>query len=549
MNESNELIEKSAEEVEAERRATLKHTQQFMNTGATGGRTSAGVSVNNQSAFQFTAIYAAIRVLAESIASLPLITYERLPGGGKRRAEEAPQYGMLHHAPSPEQTSCTMIETVMAHVLSWGNGYCELVRDGSGVVREMYPIRPDRVRVYRLDGQLVYVYSTDNDGDILLPYQNVLHIAGLGFDGLQGYSPIHLARTAIGLGKAAEEFGSAFFGNAARPSGVLSHPGHLTPEAMQRLRESWSSLHAGPRSTGRVVIAEEGLSWQSIGIPPEDAQFLQTRRFQIEEIARVYRVSPLHLQDMSRATYSNFEQAMLSFYVDTLRPWLIKWEQEIKRKVFGLNSPLFAEFQLQGLLRGDTINRYNAYKVGREAGFLSVNEIRSFENLNPVDGGDRYIEPLNYQAVGETESEPLEESPTPRASSVFMPVLRDATTRMMRVESQAVKRALKKLESEPAQFITWLEEFRSKHKRVVMATFGPIVESIAKYEGRDARVMHTALDSFIDTADAEFGNTVHTLIREEDSSASEVRSAVSELLDEYEPASVTNDLMLALGVE
>ena len=537
---------RTTEETEAERRATLKHTQHFMNNGATSGRTSAGVSVSNQSAFQYSAIYAAIRVLAESVASLPLLTYERLPGGGKRRAENAPQSDMLHHAPSSEQTAFTMIETVMAHVLSWGNGYCELVRDGSGTVREMYPIRPDRVRVVRLDGQLVYVYSTDANGDVVLPYQNVLHIAGLGFDGLQGYSPIHLARTAIGLGRAAEEFGSAFFGNAARPSGVLSHPGHLTPEAMERLRESWSSMHAGPRSSGRVVIAEEGLSWQSIGIPPEDAQFLQTRRFQIEEIARVYRVSPLHLQDMSRATYSNFEQAMLSFYIDTLRPWLIKWEQELKRKVFGLQSPLFAEFQLDGLLRGDTVSRYNAYKVGREAGFLSVNEVRSLENLNPVEGGDRYIEPLNYQAVGEAPQQD-EGDPAPRSLDVFMPVMRDATARMMRVESQAIKRALKKLDNDPAEFVTWLAEFRDKHKRVVMSTFEPIVDSIALHEGRDAIHMRTCLMNFIDSADAVFGKTVHALVQEEDSNAPTVRSAITDLLDDYEPHTVAIDLMEAIG--
>tara|TARA_Y100000401_G_scaffold117519_1_gene126833 strand:- start:20333 stop:21976 length:1644 start_codon:yes stop_codon:yes gene_type:complete len=537
-----------AQEQEAERRATLKHTEQFLNNGATGGRTSAGVSVSNQSAFQFTAIYAAIRVLAESIASLPLITYERLPGGGKRRATETPSYTMLHDAPSPEQTACSMIETVMAHVLSWGNGYCELVRDGAGNVREMYPIRPDRVKIYRLDGQLIYCYRTDHDGDIILPYQNVLHIAGLGFDGLQGYSPIHQARTAIGLGKAAEEFGSAFFGNAARPSGVLSHPGHLTPEAMERLRESWSSLHQGPRSTGRVVIAEEGLSWSSIGIPPEDAQFLQTRRFQIEEIARVYRVSPLHLQDLSRATYSNFEQAMLSFYVDTLRPWLVKWEQELKRKVFGLQSNFFAEFQLDGLLRGDTISRYQAYKVGREAGFLSVNEIRSLENMNPVEGGDRYIEPLNYQAVGEPDTDVVDSPGTEdRTREVFNSVLSDATSRMMRVESQAIKRALNKHDGQPADFVEWLAEFRVKHKRVVLSTFTPIVDSVAAYKGIEPTNMRSLLERFIDDSDNQFAKTIQTLLQTNQDST-ETRSAIVELLDEYDAETVTEHMMNSLEI-
>ena len=461
-------------EATAEHRAHVRTTEAAMNrpTNANVG----GVKVTNESAFDFTPVYAAIRVLAESVASLPCITYERDGVGGKRRAYRNPHYTLLHDAPSPEQTAFSFFETMMGHVLTWGNGYAELVRDGRGVVREMYPIPPHKIRIQRVEGELTYFYDSGGH-TIALPYTDVLHIAGLGFDGLQGYSPIQFARKAIGLGMAAEEFGAAFFGNATRPSGVLSHPGHLTPEAMQRLRESWENMHRGPKATGRVVIVEEGMSWTNIGIPPEDAQFLQTRRFAVEEIARIYRVSPMHLQDMSRATYSNYEHSMLAFNQETLRPWIVKWEQELRRKVFRGDSTTFPEFNLTAMLRGDTSSRYEAYRQGRESGFLSVNEIRALENLNPIGpDGDGYLQPLNFEPLGAAA---VDSPDTSRA--MLYPVVVDAVERTLRVERNAVGRRVKRhLERDNAEgepFILWVDENYSKFPERLTRAMSPVIDA------------------------------------------------------------------------
>jgi|6_EtaG_2_1085325.scaffolds.fasta_scaffold05590_2 HK97 family phage portal protein len=437
-----------------ERGAMLTAGEYAMNAGTSAS--VGGVKVTNETAYTFSAVYAAIRVLAESVASLPCLVYERSENG-KRRAYSHPYYSLFHDAPSPEQTAFSFFETMMGHVLSWGNAYAELVRDGRGEVREIYPIPPQKIRIQRIEGQLVYFYETEGR-TVALPYGDVLHIAGLGFDGLQGYSPVHMARTAIGLGKAAEEFGAAFFGNAAKPSGTLSHPGHLSPEAMARLRESWENMHRGPKSAGRVAIMEEGMRFEPISINPEDAQFLQTRKFQIEEIARIYRVSPMHLQDMSRATYSNFEHSMLAFNQETLRPWVVKWEQEIRRKMFR-DGRFFAEFNISAMLRGDTASRFEAYRMGRESGFMSVNEIRAMENMNPIGSeGDGYLQPLNFAPLGGDTSD----DDTRAGSSWYEPLVVDAVRRVLKVDRNAVVRRVgKHLERDDAdggEFLRWVGE-------------------------------------------------------------------------------------------
>jgi hypothetical protein len=332
----------------------------------------------------------------------------------------------------------------------------------------------------------VYFYET-GDRTVALPYSDVLHIAGLGFDGLQGYSPVHMARTAIGLGKAAEEFGASFFGNAAKPSGTLTHPGNLSPEAMARLRESWNAMHAGPKSVGRIAIMEEGMKFEPISINPEDAQFLQTRKFQIEEIARIYRVSPMHLQDMSRATYSNFEHSMLAFYQDTLRPWVVKWEQEIKRKMFR-GDQFFAEFNIAAMLRGDTTTRFEAYRMGREAGFMSVNEIRAMENMNPIGSeGDGYLQPLNFAPLGSGAAEGDGEDRAIDLPLTLAPVVADAVQRVLRMDRNAVARRVgKHLEREDAdgkEFLRWIDEHYATVTGKLADALQPCIEASAAAGG------------------------------------------------------------------
>lgn len=363
-------------------------------------KSAAGRSVTPNTAMQASAVFACVRVIAESIASLPLFVY-RATKEGKEKAYDHPAFYVLHDLANEEMTSFTFRETMMTHLLLWGNAYAEIEYDRMGNVKGLWPLRPDNVFPERdPQGKLQYrVLLPDRTGAIL-PKERVLHIPGLSFDGIVGMSPIAMAREAIGLSLAAEEFGARFFGNGAKPGGVLEHPGKLSKEAVERLRDSWNKMHQGLTNQHRIAILEEGMTYKQIGIPPEDAQFLQTRKFQLEEIARIFRV-PLHLiQDLEHATFSNIEHQSIDFVVHTIRPWVVRWEQALNWKLFGTSTKFFAEFNVDGLLRGDIKSRYEAYAIARQWGFMSVNEIRSLENLNKVPNGDIYLQPLNMAEAG-----------------------------------------------------------------------------------------------------------------------------------------------------
>jgi HK97 family phage portal protein len=338
----------------------------------------------------------------------------------------------------------------MGHVLTYGNGYAEIVRDGAGNPVQLLPITPDRVRVEQdSDGTIRYYV----DEQITLSQDDMFHIAGLGFDGLVGYSPVTLAKQSVGLGLGAERFGGSFFGNSARPAGVLTHPNRLSKEAKENLRDSWQSTYAGVDNSGRTAILEEGVQFSSIGLSNEDAQYLQTRQFQVVEIARWYGVPCHMIQSLDAATFSNIEHQGIEFVTYSLRPWLVRWEQEIKRKLF-TDGAFFSEFLVDGLLRGDTKTRYDGYKVARETGWLSVNEIRSLENLNPVDGGDQYIQPLNMATVGE-DVEPADED----RCGWLEPLLDDSFFRAKRLQENGERVAKKRKGDHYGEWRTkWVEE-------------------------------------------------------------------------------------------
>ena len=285
-------------------------------------------------------------------------------------------------------------ETLMGHLLLWGNAYAQIIRDGRGRVVGLYPLLPNKMIVNRNDqGQLYYQYEKDGCLYILNRHE-VLHIPGLGFDGLIGYSPIAMAKNAIGMAIATEEYGAKFFANGANPGGVLEHPGVVKDPA--RIRESWNAVYQGSGNAHRVAVLEEGMKFQSIGIPPEQAQFLETRKFQINEIARIFRIPPHMIGDLEKSSFSNIEQQSLEFVMYTLDPWVVRWEQAIQRALFSESEKrqFFVKFNVDGLLRGDYESRMNGYAVGRQNGWLSSNDIREMENLNRISedaGGDLYL--------------------------------------------------------------------------------------------------------------------------------------------------------------
>lgn len=366
------------------------------------GRTTSGITVNERTAMQTTAVYSCVRILAEAVASLPLHIY-RYCDTGKERVPEHPLYTILHDEPNVDMTSFVFRETMMSHLLVYGNAYSQIIRDGAGRVLGLYPLLPDKVEVDRLEtGELVYYYSRYTEenpnfrdlGRIALRQQDVLHIPGLGFDGLVGYSPIAMAKNAVGMTLACEEYGASFFANGANPGGVLEHPGVLKDPG--KVRESWNSVYRGSGNAHKIAVLEEGMKYQQIGIPPEEAQFLETRKFQINEIARLYRIPPHMVGDLEKSSFSNIEQQSLEFAKYTLDPWVIRWEQSLQKALLlpEEKKEYFIKLNVDGLLRGDYQSRMNGYATARQNGWMSANDIRELEDLNPIpeeEGGGLYL--------------------------------------------------------------------------------------------------------------------------------------------------------------
>lgn len=357
------------------------------------GSTSSGKTVNERTAMQTTAVYACVRILAETIASLPLHTYMNTESG-KEKARDHPIYHLLSDSPNPEMTSFVFRETLMGHLLLWGNSYSQIIRNGHGKVVALYPLLPDKMKVERSEnGEIYYLYTREGK-EYLLRNTEVLHIPGLGFDGLIGYSPIAMAKNAIGMALATEEYGAKFFSNGANPGGVLEHPGVVKDP--HRIRDSWNQVYQGTSNAHRVAVLEEGMKFSPIGIPPEQAQFLETRKYQTEEICRIFRVPPHLVGDLERATFSNIEHQSISFVVHTIRPWLVRIEQSINKALFTEKEKekYFVSFLVEGLLRGDYESRMRGYSIGIQNGFMSPNDVRSLENMNPIppeEGGNTYM--------------------------------------------------------------------------------------------------------------------------------------------------------------
>lgn len=358
------------------------------------GSAGSGKSVSALSAMQTSAVYACVRVIAETVASLPLNVFE-ITDEGSRKAYDHPLYRLLHDEPNSEMTSFIWRETMLTHLLLWGNSYTQIIRSGRNGILGLYPLLPDQMTVDRAsNGELTYEYTTSSGQTVKLRPEDVLHIPGLGFDGIMGYSPIAMEKNAIGLALATEEYGSKFFQNGARPGGVLTHP--HTVKDPKKLQESWNAAYGGSTNSGRVAVLEEGMEYKPITMPNNEAQYLETRKFQVEEICRIYRVPPHMIGDLSHATFSNIEHQSISFAVHTIRPWLTRIEQGINRALIaeGEKTRFYVQFNLDGLMRGDYKSRMEGYAIARQNGWMSANDIRELENMNPIpdeEGGNTYL--------------------------------------------------------------------------------------------------------------------------------------------------------------
>ena len=387
-----------------------------------GQEAASGVRVNENTAIAVTTVYACIRVLAETMAIIPAQIYRKLPDGGRELALDHPLQSVLEQAACPEISAFTFKELFMTHLGLRGNAIAYKQLNNAGRVIELWPIRPDRVIPFRREGRLYYMIlipPTNSSGwgasldpwpfeaytTVTLPAELIYHMKGTSFDGVTGLAPIDLMREAIGLALATEGYGARHFGNSSRPGGVLTHPGTLTDEAARRIRDSFERVHQGLDNAHKLAVLEEGMKFQQMALAPEASQFLQTRIFQLEEIARWYRVPPHMVGHLKNNSYATAEQLALEFASYTMAPWCNRWAQEVTRQLFTESDrrQYTVEYDLERVKLGDSRARGEFYHQARQSGWMCVDEIRRREGLNPLpDGkGKIFLSPLNMVPAGQ----------------------------------------------------------------------------------------------------------------------------------------------------
>ena len=387
----------------------------------------AGVYVDEQNALQYSAVYACVRILSDTVASLPWRLMRRRSDGGADIDDGSPLYWMLYQAPNPEMSAWDFKRTLESHRQLWGNGYAEITRDGAGRPTAMFIISPDRVTAKR-DGLGAIVYEIENgtNESVIVPGVDMFHLRGMSHDGIVGMSPIALARQAIGLGIATEQFGASWFGNGSHGSAVLESPTPLAPDRSEALAKQFEKRNRGPKNANRVLVLEGGLQYKPMSVPPEDAQFLETRRFQIEELARIFGVPPHRLADLTRATFSNIEHQQTEFVQGSIVPCVMEFEAEAQRKLIGrpATRKLFTKMSVQAIMRGDQAARSDYYHRLWTMGVMSANEIRRLEDMNPIPDGDGHLVQMNLTTLPDVAEQ--EEEPAPPARPAIEPAEQDA---------------------------------------------------------------------------------------------------------------------------
>lgn len=471
-----------------------------------GEKSASGVLVDTATALSSTAFFGAVRVVSEDIGALPRHLYERQGDRGKRRATDHPLHEILHDAPNPLMTSAQFFEALQGHQETWGTAYASIERDRGRVVG-LWPLRPDRVtpEVRRTgpSGMRVTWRYDDHENDIhvrLLP-DEILHVPGFGADGIRGYSLIALHKNALGLSVAMERYGSAFFKNGSRPGGVLQRPDNgkrLSDDARKRMKSDFEELHQGLDNAQRIAILEEGVTWQSVGIPNDDAQFIEGRTFQVQEMSRMTRVPPHKLAELSRATFSNIEDQGRDYVVSSLRPRLVRWEQAFRQQLLTTRERdrFFAEHLVDALLRGDTKSRYDAYATGRQWGWLSADDIREKENMDPIEDGSgaAYLVPLNTTQAPKPGDDPDDDRAAAggqrrrrsmegrrRIARRFSSMVEDLDRRIARMEQAEVGSLVRRhLDNRSAgEFTAELEELYETLGSRARERWAPVMESLA----------------------------------------------------------------------
>ena len=551
-----------------------------------------GVSVTELSAMRATAVFACVRLISGTIASLPLPVYRRLTPRGKERVPDEPSYYLLHTRPNPEISSYVWRQLSVAHLLLWGNAYSEIeYLNGEPVA--FWPIPPWKVRPKRTKrGHKWYEITNDAGQATTLPAWKILHFPNVTLNGMTGMSCIRAGAEAIGLSLAAEEFGARFFGEGANMGGVVEHPGKLSPQAHEGLKKDINEKYTGLGRAHRIMLLEEGMKYQRVGIPPNEAQFLETRKFQVAEIGRLFGISQLHkIGDLERATFSNIEEQNIDFVVDTIRPLIVNMEQEINYKLYA-KKPFFAEFVIDGLLRGNITNRYQSYATARQWGWMNADDIRELENMNPLpDGqGQIYLVPMNMipadQAALPILKEPTakqdddrigKKSPEKRhdnrmallrarTAKSYEQIFLDAAQKVMTREKTHVLKALEKHlgDRSLSSFDDWLEDFYREFKPFVAQTMKPAIIALAEairaiaaqeigMEEKEAEVQR-AIDGYIENqADRHVIRskaTIRQLIARAEEENLDTEELITERMETWEkerPKQIASDSSVAVA--
>ncbi len=452
-------------------------------------RTRSGKLVSPETAMRVSAVYACVKILAETIATLPLVVYERTGDGGKRKATEHWLYGLLHDEPNEAQTAFEFKEMMEGHLALRGNAYAEIEGQFAGRATQLIPLHPDRVRVEKTKaGVIRYEVSDIRAGSRrIVERNNMLHIKGLSSDGIKGLSPIQQAAEAVGLSMAAEEFGAAFFGSGASAGNVLEHPGKLSDKARNNMRDSLREQHVGTANAFKTLILEENMKWQQLGIKPNEGQFIETRKFQVSDIARIFRIPPHLIGDLEKSTFNNIEQQSLEFVIYTMLPWFARWEQAITRALLVQErDKYFVEFMVDGLLRGNIKDRYIAYTRGIQWGFISRNEVREKENLERKEGLDDFLIPMNMRVVGEEQEV---KQPPGTGQAPFAIMINDIARRAAGAED--------KIKAEPGT--KRFADFIGRYQIYVGKILIPLAEVVKKETGMEMdseRIVELIIDTY-----------------------------------------------------
>ena len=475
-------------------------------------RVTSGVPVTAETALGLAGYYGAVRAISEDIAKLPVGVFRELKRG-REKLPEHPMAALLRRRANPNMSAMAFRETLTHFALAWGNGVAVIERaDSTGEPVALWPVHPSRVTIRSdpstsMRGPVRYLVSGNQRDDFgIFEAEDVLHLHGLAWDGVHGYSILQAAAQSVGLGIAAEDFGASFFGNSTQLAGVLEHPGRLSPKSRVLLRDSWADMHAGVYKAYKPAILEEGMQWKQLGVPPEQAQLLDTRKFQVVEMARWFRMPPHKLQELGRATFKNLEAQNSEYVVDCLMPWIMRWEHEVNAKELQRDgdASVFLRHKVAGLLRGDQVQRSAFYKERFMIGSLSPNEVRAFEDENPVEGGDQYFVPMNMVPLDKAAEiaqaerrQTAQADPAPRGAGVNQPkrtgraealeavgpVFSEALDRLGRREDKALKRARAKYKDDPAALTVWADEFYREHDKLIVEAIAPAVLALEALTG------------------------------------------------------------------